>query len=161
MKTLRFQRISRRFVESVCSLAIIFFSIGSLTAQVTPAPVVNGKIVFERVEANGSYPEIYVMDADGSNQAKVTYPVGARRRGGWYGDFGPAWSPDGAKIAFASQRDPDFLYKHIFVMNADGSNQMRLTQNDWNRGPFVGFEDRGPAWSPDGSKIAFASWGMN
>ena len=161
MKALTLQRISRRYIESACSLAIVFLSLKSMSAQMTPAPVVNGKIVFERANATGFNPEIYVMNPDGSNQTNLTNnPTGARRFG-WYGDFGPAWSPDGAKIAFASQRYPDFLYKHIFVMNADGSNQIRLTQNDWNRGPFVGFEDRGPAWSPDGSKIAFASWAMH
>jgi Tol biopolymer transport system component len=161
MKTCTPQRISCRFVGSICSLAILFLSIKSMTAQGTPAPVVNGKIVFERGDANGFNPEIYAMDPDGSNQTNLTNNPAAARRFGWHGDFGPAWSPDGAKIAFASQRYPDLLYKHIFVMNADGSNQIRLTQNDWNRGPFVGPEERGPAWSPDGSKIAFASWAMN
>ncbi|MCW4032527.1 MAG: hypothetical protein NWF08_03940 [Candidatus Bathyarchaeota archaeon] len=61
-------------------------------------------------------------------------------------DITPTWSPDGTKIAFASNRDGDY---EIFVMNADGMNQSQLT--------FNGIDDNYPAWSPDGTKIAFAS----
>jgi Tol biopolymer transport system component len=62
------------------------------------------------------------------------------------GEFDPAWSPDGTKIAFASDRDGN---PEIYVMNADGSDATRLTNDpghDWN-----------PAWAPDGSRIAFES----
>jgi Tol biopolymer transport system component len=58
----------------------------------------------------------------------------------------PAWSPDGSKIAFQSDRDGN---SEIYVMNADGTNVTKLTSNT--------AEDRTPAWSPDGCKIAFAS----
>ena len=59
-------------------------------------------------------------------------------------EHSPAWSPDGARLAFVSDRHGDW---EIYVMNADGSAQRRLT-----RSPGV---DRAPAWSPDGSRIAF------
>jgi len=56
----------------------------------------------------------------------------------------PAWSPDGRKIAFVSDRD---LNPGIYVMNADGSRQRRLTgEADLNAGQ---------TWSPDGRKLAF------
>ena len=58
-----------------------------------------------------------------------------------------AWSPDGSRIAFASNRDGN---PEVYVMNADGTGQTRLTNN-----PAI---DDGPAWSPDGSQIAFASY---
>ncbi|MGC1120585.1 MAG: hypothetical protein WBA22_05780 [Candidatus Methanofastidiosia archaeon] len=61
-------------------------------------------------------------------------------------DYAPSWSPDGRKIAFVSDRDGN---DEIYVMNFNGSNQKRLTNNptgDWN-----------PVWSPDGTKIAFHS----
>ena len=58
-------------------------------------------------------------------------------------DSYPAWSPDGTKIAFVSERDGS---PNIYVMDANGNNQKRLTNNGgyyW------------PAWSPDGRRIAF------
>ena len=58
----------------------------------------------------------------------------------------PAWSPDGSRIAFQSDRDGN---SEIYVMNADGTNVVKLTSNT--------AEDWTPAWSPDGCKIAFAS----
>jgi serine/threonine protein kinase len=51
------------------------------------------------------------------------------------------------RIAFESFRDGNW---EIYVMNADGSNQTRLTNNP-------AADDRFPSWSPDGSRIAFAS----
>jgi hypothetical protein len=59
----------------------------------------------------------------------------------------PAWSPDGSRIAY--ENDYQFGPAEIFVMNADGSGQLRLT-NDFH-------SDRHPTWSPDGKSIAFAS----
>jgi Tol biopolymer transport system component len=79
-----------------------------------------------------------VMNADGSGQTNLT------NNAAW--DYGPAWSPDGSKIAFTSSRDGD---SEIYVMNPDGSDQTNLTNN--------AARDEEPAWSPDGSKIAFAS----
>jgi Tol biopolymer transport system component len=61
-------------------------------------------------------------------------------------DRAPVWSPDGKRVAFVSDRDGDW---EIYGMNADGSDQHRLT-----RSPGI---DRAPAWSPDGSRIAFES----
>ncbi len=64
-------------------------------------------------------------------------------------DTAPAWSRDGRRIAFASGRDGG--EPEIYVMNADGSAQTRLTRTP----PFVA--DNTPTWSPDGRRIAFAS----
>ena len=58
----------------------------------------------------------------------------------------PAWSPDGRKLAFVSQRDGN---AEIYVMNADGSAQENLTRQPAN--------DSHPNWSPDGRKLAFVS----
>jgi len=58
----------------------------------------------------------------------------------------PDWSPDGSKLVFQSNRTGVF---QIYVMNADGSNVVRLTNSAG--------ADAGPHFSPDGSKIVFSS----
>jgi Tol biopolymer transport system component len=85
--------------------------------------------------------EIYIMDADGSNQKNLTNNAAS--------DEAFSWSPDGSRIAFASTRDGAH---EIYSMNADGTNQTRLTQ-------VMNLDAICPVWSPDGKKIAFASWG--
>ncbi len=57
--------------------------------------------------------EIYVMDGDGSNQRRVTVNPAS--------DEYPAWSPDGKKIAFVSNRNNvNKDHKQIWVIDADG-----------------------------------------
>ena len=82
--------------------------------------------------------QIYIMDSDGSNQQPLSIPA--------HGNA-PAWSPDGLRIAFTSDRDGGD--DDIWVMNADGSNQVNLTQN-------AAWDDQ-PQWSPTGTSIAFTS----
>ena len=87
-------------------------------------------------EGNG---DIYVMDGDGSNQRRVT--VNPAR------DEYPAWSPDGKKIAFVSNRNNvNKDHKQIWAIDADGKNPIRLTD---------GLVDSYPDWSPDGTKIVY------
>ncbi len=90
-------------------------------------------------------PEIGVMNADGSNRVILTNNTDF--------EFNPVWSPDGTRIAFVSTRDfPGItgniaLGFEIYVMNADGNNPVRLTNNT--------VSDSNPSWSPDSSKIVF------
>ncbi len=84
--------------------------------------------------------DIYVMNADGSNQRNLTNTTSRNR---W-----PIWSPDGQTIYFQSNRSGSI---QIYSMKVDGSNLQQLTTNNG------GASNYRPMPSPDGTKIAFAS----
>jgi TolB protein len=63
--------------------------------------------------------EIYVMNADGSAQRRLTRDPAS--------DADPVWSPDGQKIAFVNGAG-QLERSGVYVMNADGSGQRRLTR---------------------------------
>jgi len=101
----------------------------------SPAWSPNGRrIAFAHFFEGNAFTDIALINRDGSGLQRLT------KSGGEY----PAWSPDGTRIAFASARDGNY---EIYVMNSDGTNQIRLTDNP--------AYDMSPTWSPDGLRIAF------
>ena len=107
----------------------------------------DGKMIAFSTEYFGNY-KIFVMNADGSDLKCLTDEFGS--------EMGPVWSPDGTKIAYTDGLGGFVEWKaakndqlEVFVMNPDGSNKRNLTQNKSS--------DYDPAWSQDGSKIAFVS----
>jgi Tol biopolymer transport system component len=104
----------------------------------------NGKIIFagDNIVRQDLYTrDLYTISADGSTQTNLTSNLVGHQQ---Y----PAWSPDGTKIAFVSSHDGGD--DEIYVMDADGSNLISLTNNLW--------QDIRPTWSPDGIKIAFQGY---
>jgi WD40 repeat protein len=85
--------------------------------------------------------EIYVMSGAGTNPVRLTNNNSSDRV--------PSWSPDGTKIAFGTNRLGLAL---VYLMNADGSNQVNITQS-------ASLDSFDPEWSPDGTTIAFTSYG--
>lgn len=88
--------------------------------------------------------QLWVMHADGTDQG----PVSDRLDQGF--PEGPAWAPDGSRIAFhvTGQSTSQGVERNIFVINADGSALRQLT-TDGSSGE--------PSWSPDGSRLVFSS----
>jgi Tol biopolymer transport system component len=80
--------------------------------------------------------EIWVMDATGTRKRDLVNDPD-------FSDWGPAWSPDGRRIAYDSNRRVGLA---LWLMNADGSGQQILTHG---HGEY-------PAWSPDGSQLVYA-----
>lgn len=103
----------------------------------------DGQKIAYHSDREGNY-DIWVCEANGAKQTRLT--------SGHSTDLRPAWSPDGKKIAFHSNREgPDQRVRPgrqaIWVMDADGGNLLQLTRGPGN--------ETSPAWSPDGSKVAF------
>ena len=88
---------------------------------------------------NGSY-QILSVYTNGTGVTQLTTAGGANEM--------PSWSPDGTQICFVSSRDGHW---RVCTMNADGTNQVQLTQ-------LQDSDDRSPDWSPAGNKIAYGRY---
>jgi dipeptidyl aminopeptidase/acylaminoacyl peptidase len=139
------QSLTRRVLVATLALVVASAGIGLAvrafrTSEQPPEPaatVRNGRIAFAAY-SDGHW-QIFSVEPDGSEPSQLTSLATDQ--------FHPAWSPDGGRIAFSSQRVGGDM--EISVMDADGSNLEQLTE-----GPGSSYL---PAWSPDGSKIAFVS----
>jgi Tol biopolymer transport system component len=135
-------RDGKRDTRAIVGVLVIIACVAVLPHLPPPAGAVvpgdNGRIVFASTRDGNS--EIYVMDADGSNQIRLTnHPAD---------DIVPTWSPDGTKIAWSANRPGGSNYE-VYTMNPDGSGIVNLTDQ--------AASDRFPAFSPDGTKIVYMS----
>lgn len=128
-------------VVSVLAVALA----GSASVARATFPGRNGRIAFMAWPSGP--PNIFSAKPDGTDVTRLT--------SGPAQDAHPAWSPDGSKIAFASDRVLGNGQTDIYVMDADGTDVMRLTTEA--TGPAHPVGSRLPAWSPDGTRIAFVS----
>jgi hypothetical protein len=83
------------------------------------------------------------LKPDGSNPVRLSDGTANEAHG--------EWSPDGTRIVYSSDRSGDFDDHEIWVMNADGTNPIRLTDSPGIAASIY------PRWSPDGSRIVYAA----
>ena len=128
----------RTLLAGMALATILLASVAAASALSSTAGAVTGelRIVYRTVhlKTRGGRPEVYSVLPSG--QGRHLLARGAEQ---------PAWSPDHTRIAFAG--GGLVRPKGIWVMNADGSAQRRLTTR---------LGDRNPTWSPDGRRLAFS-----
>jgi len=114
-------------MSNLLFLAVLFSTLGACR----PKQIDNIAFVSNR---DGNW-EIYTLDLRTKQVSRLTDNP--------YSDMQPAWSTDGNRIAFSSDREN----RGIYIMNIDGSNLTQIVSGDAVN----------PSWSPDGKQIAFSA----
>jgi len=137
-------------IGRLLALALLFSS-ATLVGQTSPVPAavkpfpagLGGTLVFQsdlRAPDNpDSRSHIFSIDLASGSIRQLS-------SGRNHHDMSPRWSPDGRRIAFKSSRSGNW---DIYVMNADGTNVVRVTDSPAN--------DHDPVWMPDGQSVVISS----
>ena len=132
-----------RWIQACClRRGFLTLTVYLFLASVDLAQSADTRIAFVSNRLDDRNAEIFLMNSDGKRVRRLTeHPQF---------DSAPAWSPNGQKITYVSYRGEPKPRGEIYVMNADGTNPINLTQTPerW---------EHSPSWSPDGRQIVFKS----
>lgn len=117
--------------------------VGPISMQPSYSP--DGRQIAFVTESKGEQ-HIWIVGTDGSGLRQLTSNMNPPAQRAKSGDFEPAWSPDGTRIAFAANVAGSI---DIWVIRPDGTNLTRLTTDPARH--------EMPAWSPNSAQIAFVS----
>lgn len=112
------------------------------TPTATPLGGGTGQLAF--VSSRTGYPQVYIINADGTGLRQITNEQ--------EGACQPDWSPDGRRLVYVSpcrQKQDYYQGSSLYLIDANGENRTPL--------PTSLGGDFEPAWSPDGKRIAFTS----
>ncbi len=140
-------KIVFKISSSILTLVLVILFASPITIA-SPTLRVNGRVAF--TSNRDGNREIYVMNADGTNQVRLTNNSVV--------DDHPTWSPDGTKISFVSEKTSGGFA--IFMMNADGTNKIEITPINFVDGyaywpQLIWTDFFSMDWSPDGTQIVF------
>ena len=109
----------------------------------TPAYSPDGKTIAFSRSTDAFNNDIFLMRADRPNLLRLTRTQGSESSFGE--EHGPAWSPDGRRIVFVSNRDGNW---ELYAIRPDGSGERRLTRTP-------GATEDGPRFSADGTRLVY------
>src|SRR5579883_1868432 len=114
-------------------------SSGSIEVEAKINPATGADLV--DVSDRSGLPQVYSMNMEGANLRRLSAGTGEATN--------PAWSPDGAHIAFAWTKGFEPGNYNIFVMDVASGQTTQLTANEGR--------NENPSWAPDGAHIVYAS----